>query len=217
MGTLTIALAIWLCFQERAWLKWMGLGAVVLVVLQGVVGGLRVIWHLDWLGVPHAALAQSFFIYTVAHRPLHLALVDRTAAGIDSAEMDGAHHGRLRADLSASCSSARPCGTSTPGFPSPTFPLAYGQVWPKTDPASMDAYTTCSGSIHNAYATTAFSINLQMAHRVGAVLVTLGILATAAGDVADARHGADSAALERGLGRPRFRANPAGRLHDLDE
>jgi cytochrome c oxidase assembly protein subunit 15 len=76
VGTLTIVLAIWLCFQERVWLRWVGGGAVVFVLLQGVIGGLRVIWKLDWLGVPHALLAQSYFVYMVAHRALHFALVD---------------------------------------------------------------------------------------------------------------------------------------------
>ena len=70
------------------------------------------------------------------------------------------------------------------GLSIPDFPLAYGQVWPKTDPASVDSYNLdrlkSSTSENRVYETTALYINIQMAHRVGAILVTLGILAAAA-------------------------------------
>jgi cytochrome c oxidase assembly protein subunit 15 len=59
------------------------------------------------------------------------------------------------------------------------FPLAYGQAWPKTDPASIAAYNQ-ERLARNEYATTPMSIDLQMAHRGGAVLITVGILAAAA-------------------------------------
>jgi cytochrome c oxidase assembly protein subunit 15 len=66
------------------------------------------------------------------------------------------------------------------------FPLAYGQVWPNTDPTSVEHYNTERLKHHTLLGateplTTALAINLQMAHRVGAVLITVAILATAAG------------------------------------
>ncbi|VVM04603.1 COX15/CtaA family protein, partial [Methylacidimicrobium tartarophylax] len=61
VGLLTIVLAGWLWLREpRSWLRWAGLAALLLVVLQGVVGGLRVVWVADRLGILHAALAQGF-------------------------------------------------------------------------------------------------------------------------------------------------------------
>ena len=60
------------------------------------------------------------------------------------------------------------------------FPLAYGQAWPKTDQASLDTYNRERLS-RNEYATSPLYINIQMAHRVGAVLITVAILAAAAG------------------------------------
>src|SRR5579862_7371341 len=44
VGLLTIALAVgvWRT-DERSWVKWLSLGAVLGVILQGVLGGLRVI------------------------------------------------------------------------------------------------------------------------------------------------------------------------------
>jgi cytochrome c oxidase assembly protein subunit 15 len=59
------------------------------------------------------------------------------------------------------------------------FPLAYGQVWPKTDPPSLDDYNSERLS-ENENATTALAINLQMAHRFGAVAIAMAILAAAA-------------------------------------
>src|SRR6266404_1931145 len=44
------------------WLRRLGLAAFVAVVLQGVLGGLRVVLLKDELGIFHAALAQLFFV-----------------------------------------------------------------------------------------------------------------------------------------------------------
>ncbi len=59
------------------------------------------------------------------------------------------------------------------------FPLAYGQVWPKTDPASVEAYNR-ERLGRNELETSALYIDMQMAHRVGAVLITVAILAATA-------------------------------------
>ena len=62
VGFLTIILAVWLWRkEERRWLRWLGWGALVLVALQGVLGGLRVTLLKDEIGIFHAALAQFFF------------------------------------------------------------------------------------------------------------------------------------------------------------
>lgn len=67
VGMLTIALAISLWFQERrGWLRWLGLAALVLVIVQGVLGGLRVILLEHVLAIVHASLAQVFFALTVS-------------------------------------------------------------------------------------------------------------------------------------------------------
>ena len=43
MGLITVSLAVWLWFhEERRWLRELGLWAVGIVVLQGVIGGKRV-------------------------------------------------------------------------------------------------------------------------------------------------------------------------------
>src|SRR5499433_4379383 len=44
VGLLTIALALTFWFQEkRTWLRWLGAAALMLVIAQGTIGGLRVV------------------------------------------------------------------------------------------------------------------------------------------------------------------------------
>src|SRR5215471_714539 len=54
------------CEAAAPWLRWLGLAAFGAVVLQGVLGGLRVILFKDAIGIFHAALAQLFFVLVCA-------------------------------------------------------------------------------------------------------------------------------------------------------
>jgi len=67
VGLITFALAItfWLK-EERQWLRWLGLGALCLVIVQGVLGGLRVVLLQHTLAIIHACFAQAFFALTVS-------------------------------------------------------------------------------------------------------------------------------------------------------
>jgi cytochrome c oxidase assembly protein subunit 15 len=66
VGLLTIVLALtfWLR-EERNWLRWLGVGALVLVIAQGILGGLRVVLLEHTLAIVHAATAQIFFALTI--------------------------------------------------------------------------------------------------------------------------------------------------------
>src|SRR4051812_46396363 len=67
VGFLTVILAVWLWLKEpRPWMRWLGVAAVLAVVLQGVLGGLRVTQIKDEIGIFHAALAQLFFVQVSA-------------------------------------------------------------------------------------------------------------------------------------------------------
>ena len=63
VGFLTVVLAIWLWRREpRRWVRWLGLVAVVAVIVQGVLGGITVLYLLPIpISVGHACLAQAFF------------------------------------------------------------------------------------------------------------------------------------------------------------
>ena len=67
VGLLTIALALMFWFQERRlWLRWLGVAALALVIIQGVIGGLRVVLLEQALAIVHAAFAQGFFALAVS-------------------------------------------------------------------------------------------------------------------------------------------------------
>ena len=61
VGFLTIILAVWLWLREdRRWVRSLGVIAVVGVILQGILGGLRVTMMKDQIGIFHACVAQAF-------------------------------------------------------------------------------------------------------------------------------------------------------------
>jgi heme a synthase len=63
VGLMTVALAIWLARSEkRRWVRILGWLAVGMVVAQGVLGGLTVLYFLPAaISTAHAAVAQTFF------------------------------------------------------------------------------------------------------------------------------------------------------------
>jgi heme a synthase len=92
VGFLTIALALSLWLQEpRKWLRWLGVAALALVVVQGVLGGLRVTLLEHSLAIVHASLAQAFFALTIS-----LALFTSKEWREKIAEVPLADYGRLR-------------------------------------------------------------------------------------------------------------------------
>jgi cytochrome c oxidase assembly protein subunit 15 len=61
VGFLTIILAVWLWLTEdRQWVRNLGLIALAGVILQGILGGLRVTMMKDEIGIFHACIAQAF-------------------------------------------------------------------------------------------------------------------------------------------------------------
>ncbi len=61
VGFLTIILSVWLWMREdRRWVRNLGVVAVIGVILQGILGGLRVTMMKDQIGIFHACVAQSF-------------------------------------------------------------------------------------------------------------------------------------------------------------
>lgn len=62
VGILTIGLLVLILAKDsRKWLKWLGLAALIAVIVQGVLGGLRVTQINRNFAIVHACLAQAFF------------------------------------------------------------------------------------------------------------------------------------------------------------
>jgi len=61
VGLLTIILAAWLwASEDRQWVRTLGVIALAGVILQGILGGLRVTMMKDEIGIFHACVAQAF-------------------------------------------------------------------------------------------------------------------------------------------------------------
>ncbi len=67
VGFLTIILALWTWRADpRRWMKYLGITALGLVIAQGILGGITVLFYLPpAISSAHAALAQTFFCVAI--------------------------------------------------------------------------------------------------------------------------------------------------------
>jgi len=176
VGFLTIILATWLWFLDpRRWVRILGIAAVGAVIVQGVLGGLRVTMLKDEIGIFHACLAQAFFglvviIALVTSRswraPAAVAGRGKSLRGVALTTTVfiylqlalGATMRHQHRDLSIL-----------------DFPLAYGLILPDTS-ASRIAQINLWRDARALSDVTPAQIWLQMAHRFGAVLVAIGVI-----------------------------------------
>jgi cytochrome c oxidase assembly protein subunit 15 len=179
VGVLTIILAVWLWrSQERQTVRTLGLIAVAGVILQGILGGLRVTMLEAQIGIFHACVAQAFLglivlialVTTKFWRSLSRAVVDsKKFTGIKAIAMaiTLAIYGQL-----AIGATMRHQHTDLSIL---DFPTAYGQWIPDTSAAALakiNAWRDARGFAE----VTATQIWLQMAHRFLALLITIAII-----------------------------------------
>jgi cytochrome c oxidase assembly protein subunit 15 len=162
VGFLILVLAVWLWRAEpRAWVRRLGYVALGAVITQGILGGLTVLFFLpDPISIAHASLAQIVFCLTVT-----MALA--TSPGWRKAYAGAPiPHDRVLQKIAVFTTAAiylqivigATMRHTDAGLAIPDFPLAFGQlVPPHWDP----------------------KIAIHFAHRVGALVVTLVIAATA--------------------------------------
>ena len=134
VGLISIILAVVLFLGDhRLWVRWMGLGALALVIVQGVLGGITVLLLLPKaVSVSHALVAQLFFLLTVV-------LAQITAPGWES-HLHGQWTGhRPRVAIWAIVTLVLLYATlligaivrhTGAGLAIPDFPLAYGRLIP---------------------------------------------------------------------------------------
>jgi cytochrome c oxidase assembly protein subunit 15 len=178
VGVLMTLLAIAVCFQERVWLRWMGLAVPIYVLLEGILGGLRVRRAEDWIGIFHACLAQLLFISVSLIALFTSRWWISTGRGVVPRQWTRRTFA-ITVLIFAQLVIGATMRHEHAGLSIDDFPLAYGQVWPKVGPSSMAAYNR-SRVARNEMPTTPLYILMQMAHRVGAVLITACILAATA-------------------------------------
>ena len=167
VGFLTIIMAAWLWYADpRRWMRWFGVATLGSVVAQGLLGGLTVLFFLPAaISTAHAGLAEIFFCMTVAiaifTSPGWIAAYGRDA---DADDAQGGHMGPPLRYLATTATALiftqilvgatmRHTGA---GLAIPDFPLMFGHLVP-------DHWSA--------------AIAIHFTHRVGALLVSLCLLA----------------------------------------
>ena len=159
VGFLTIVLAIWTWRVEpRTWVRRLALTALAVVIVQGMLGGITVLFFLPpAVSIGHAGLAQIFFCLTVT-----LALVTSPGWKYTVDPVGDPTLRRVALSTTALIYTQILVGATMrhngAGLAIPDFPLAFGGLVP---------------SVWNA------GVAIHFAHRVGGVIVALAILATA--------------------------------------
>lgn len=179
VGLLTVILAVWLGLrEERAWLRRLGYIAVIAVIGQGVLGGLRVTQMKDVLGVFHATLAQVFFALLCS-----IALFTSRWWLRVSEEKLGVYGGAALRYLFPLVTGmillqliiGATMRHQHAGLAISDFPLAHGKIWPAMDDESVARYNRVRGETMAANPITAFQVGLQMAHRIMALMILVSV------------------------------------------
>lgn len=183
---LAIGFSFYKVRQTPGQLRWLGIVAFAAVILQGVLGGLRVVWLKDEIGVIHATLAQLFFSLMCA-TALMTGKWWQSWRSVDDGHQDN--------DAAQNQAWLRPrwllpattllllvqlvLGAAMrhqhAGLAIPDFPLAYGKVWPAMDSVSVGQYNQQRVEITAWKPITGLQVGLQMVHRLMALLICIAI------------------------------------------
>jgi cytochrome c oxidase assembly protein subunit 15 len=158
VGFLTIIMAAWTWWVDpRRWVRRLGFAALGAVVLQGLLGGLTVLFYLPApISIGHAALAQIFFCLTLT-LALDTSQGWKTAADTVDDKMLRRAAAATTALVFAQILIGATMRHTNAGLAIPDFPFAFGHVIPP---------------VWNP------RIAIHFAHRVGALIVTVAILVT---------------------------------------
>jgi cytochrome c oxidase assembly protein subunit 15 len=165
VGLLIMVLAFWLSRVEpRGFVRKLGYIALAAVIVQGILGGITVLWYLpDPISISHASLAQIVFCLTAAIALFTSPGWKREYASPAGRAVDDRRLQRVAALTTGAIYLQIVVGATMrhldAGLAIPDFPLAFGQVIPPH-------WNT--------------GIAIHFAHRVGALAVTAVIVATTA-------------------------------------
>ncbi len=161
------------CEASPRWLRRIGVVAFLAVVLQGVLGGLRVVLFKDQIGIFHATLAQLFFVLLCAvallTSPWWQAASTRvgTTMSRDLTWLFALTSLLVLAQLVLGATMRH----EHAGLAIPDFPLAYGRLWPETDPSAVARYNQQRIEVVAMNPITSAQITLQMLHRLLALMI----------------------------------------------
>jgi heme a synthase len=183
MTIVLMALAWWT--DKRPWIRWTAVAIFLACLLQGTIGGLRVVLSDRDLAIVHGCAAQIFFCFVVTYCvATSRSWVQRRRIRSDewpAARRTRAWAGAAVAIILAQLIVGAIMRHSDAGLAIPDFPTSYGHVLP---PFHLDAAFR-QEAIHRfglelgLNRVTLFQIWIHFAHRIGAVCVTLAVISLA--------------------------------------
>ena len=170
------------CDPAVCWLRRLGVVAFFAVVAQGILGGLRVTAIKDELGIFHGTLAQLFFALLCAIALFTSRWWQRSVPAAPERSTPPPRTKIYFIAATALIFVQLVIGATMrhqhAGLAIPDFPAAYGSVWPQTDPSSIERYNQQRLEVMDAKPITAFQVQLQMAHRLTALLILVAVMAS---------------------------------------
>lgn len=185
-GILSIILAGWFWAAEpRRWVRNLAYLTLFAVILQGMFGGLRVVLRADWIGVPHALLAQAFFALVTFIALTQSRWWQRLGDGANNETLTRKlrplrrHVACITALIYLQLGLGAAMRHAHAGLSILDFPKAYGNWWPHVHKADLPALNAERTEVLHMPATNLGQIHLQMTHRMMAFVILLGVVAAA--------------------------------------
>ncbi|MCB0310444.1 MAG: COX15/CtaA family protein, partial [Bdellovibrionales bacterium] len=176
IGVVTLCVAIWLSLiEKRKWVKIVAALALLAVVLQGLLGGLTVLWLLPpAVSVMHAMLAQSFLLLVV--------VLAYSQWGWGAACFSHDQHDRIKKLslmgvllLYLQLLLGAAMRHTASGLAITDFPLMGGSLWPSLD-QEMLMQVNSDRALIGLGPVTLLQVGLHLAHRLGGVIVAVALL-----------------------------------------
>jgi cytochrome c oxidase assembly protein subunit 15 len=162
--------------EPRVWRRWLAVGLLVAVCIQGLLGGLRVVMvELD-LAIVHGIFGQltlcmGGLLVLASTRWWEATARERSPAGVGLAWGASAVFVLCVGQLVVAAIMRH----YDAGLAVPDFPLHFGQVAPPTDAAGLAEANAYRLSEHWLAPVTLGEVWLHVTHRIGALLITVAV------------------------------------------
>lgn len=184
-GLAICALVAWLARNPAPyrWLRWLATAVLGAVLLQGILGGLRVVLVKLDLAIVHACVAQAFFCLAA-----FAALATSRWWNEPQSRQNNPTRGRGLVFVGIATVTAiylqlivgATMRHFQAGLAIPDLPLAYGKLLPPTSPDQLASVNLIRTQQWDLDPVTLGQVWLHFGHRIGAILVTIMVLTLAA-------------------------------------
>jgi cytochrome c oxidase assembly protein subunit 15 len=178
-GLLILALTIIVeMYEKRRWVRTLAIVALGLVVVQGIMGGMTVLFKLPvWLSAAHAVMAQTLLVVCIAlaysqsmERSRRVDAPEKSSPGFVKVIMV------LMALVYVQLIIAAVMRHTDSGLAIPDFPTMGGAFLPTFDHAMLDKINAWRLE-HGLSAVTMAQVVVHFMHRLGAFFILIGIMA----------------------------------------